>query len=87
MEVLTGHSLLSHLLAYSYFSNLLKSSSPSMAISDTLTKPYLGKPSTKNYKTLDIVQKGGGVSSAAELFIKKRYGHVIMYVFVQRKRS
>ena len=37
----------------------------------------LGEPSKKkNYEILDIVQKGGGVSAAAKLFIDERYGHV-----------
>ena len=37
----------------------------------------LGKPSKiKNYEILYIVQREGGVSTAAKLFIEEKYGHV-----------
>ena len=37
----------------------------------------LGKPSKrKNFEILDIVQREGGVSTAAKLFIEEKYGHV-----------
>ena len=36
-----------------------------------------GSHQKKNYQILDIVQTWGGVSGAAKLFFKKRYGHVL----------
>ena len=42
-------------------------------------KFFIGKPSKKNYEISDIVRKGGGVSTAAKLFIEKKYGHVYSF--------
>ena len=41
----------------------------------------------KPYKILNIVQKGGGVSGTAKLFIEKRYGHVLRGEGGQRAMS
>ena len=46
-----------------------------------------GSHKKKNYQILEIVQTWGGVSVAAKLFIKKRYGHVLRGEGCQRAMS
>ena len=36
----------------------------------------------KKHEIMDIVQKGGGVSGEAKLFIQFKYGHVIFFSFL-----